>query len=258
MKNGDTQLEISALRAGYGGRAVLNEIDLIIGKGEKVALIGPNGCGKSTLFKVLMGLLTGDAGGISFNGKSLEELATEDRVRLGIGYLPQSSNVFPLLKVEENLNLAHLGGGSADWNSAERIEQVLEDFPILKNLLQKRAGLLSGGERQALALGMTLMREGIALLLLDEPIAELSPKAGTEILARLDEIQKREGFAMIIIEHRLRQIQPHVERLVVMRLGKLVADTDKTEKLIDVEWLDGMYLLSPEKTGGEGADERTG
>jgi len=130
----------------------------------------------------------------------------------------------------------------------EAIDRVLDDLPILRDLLQKRAGLLSGGERQALALGMTLMRK-VELLLLDEPIAGLSPKAGSEVMQSLDDTQKRDRFAMVIVEHRLRQIQPHVSRVVVMRLGELVADTGETQRLTDAEWLDEMFLFSPEQNG---------
>ncbi len=240
-------LEITGLRAGYRGRPVLNGIDLSVNAGERIALIGPNGCGKSTLFKVVMGQVGFTSGEIALHGEGLNDFATEKQVALGLGYLPQSDNVFPHLTVTENLELAEFGGGGPGTGNASGVQRLLKDFPILEKHLRKRAGLLSGGERQALAIAMILTRR-VELLLLDEPIAGLSPNAGRDVMAKLDEIQRREGFAMVIVEHRLRQIQPHVGRLLVMRLGKLVADTLEIDRMTDAEWLDEMYLFSSERT----------
>lgn len=237
-------LEVSDLHAGYNGREVLRGVNLNVTLSETLALIGPNGCGKSTLFKAIMGILRPKSGYVQIDGKSTERIPVEEHCHLGVGYLWQTTNVFPALTVMENIDLAAMGGGESRGYISARRTELLDAFPMLKKHLRMRAGLLSGGERQALAISMVLMRPA-KILLMDEPVAALSQTAGVEILNALKALQNENGFAIIIVEHRLRQIQPYVNRTVVMQNGELVADTHDTNLMTDVDWLHKVYTATP-------------
>lgn len=150
----------------------------------------------------------------------------------------QTRNMFPSLSVEENLHLSFWHGDGA---FATRRDWVLSVFPILRDRLQRRAGLLSGGERQALAIDMVLIRP-VELLLLDEPTAGLSPKAAIELLEALQRAQREETFTCIMVEHNLRLIQPWVTRVLVMQQGRVVADRGDSGLLIDPEQLQRFYV----------------
>ena len=149
-------------------------------------------------------------------------------------------NVFPGLTVLENLQLAGesevvVGGVEA------RISELMAVFPILAAAREKRAGLLSGGQRQSLAEAMVLMRP-TRLLLLDEPVAGMAPEAGRDLLNAVDVLRRKEGFPLVIVEHRLRQVQPHVNRVLVLREGRIVDDTRETERMLDADWLARHYV----------------
>lgn len=243
MSQSTFPLQVANLSAGYYGRCILRSVNVNIGKGESVALIGPNGCGKSTLFRVIAGLLKVSDGSVMLNGQDLTSMSADARARTGVGYLKQTKNVFASLTVGENLLLA---GESAGERSLveERMESIMETFPPLKQAMDKRAGLLSGGQRQSLAVAMVLMRQP-TVLLLDEPVAGLSPTAGQDLLRAIEERRKTDGFSLVIVEHRLRQVQPHVNRVLVMREGAMVDDTPDTTRMLDAEWLANHYLNEP-------------
>lgn len=228
-------LELKHLSAGYGERPVLEEINLAIQPGERVAVIGPNGCGKSTLLRAVIAEMVEATGQVTLKGKSLDKIPTHERVRKGLAYLRQTRNVFPGLSVTENLDLASWGNG------ADR-QIILESFPALNGREKVRAGLLSGGERQALATAMVLMRN-ISVLLLDEPVAGLSPKNATMLLNGISALQKSKGFAMILVEHRLKLIRPHVDRVIILVRGKITEDTNDTDILEDPNRLGTHYQL---------------
>jgi ABC-type branched-subunit amino acid transport system ATPase component len=233
-------LEVDDIHAGYNGREVLRGVSVSIPAGQCVGLIGPNGCGKSTLFRVVTGLLRPAQGVVRIGGKGLAGTSTDARIRAGLGYLEQTKNVFTYLTVEENLRLAgeSLGGG---FDVAGRMGRLVEAFPVLDECKDKRAGLLSGGQRQSLAVAMVLMRP-TKVLLLDEPVAGLSPPAAEGLLRALAALRADEGFATIIVEHRLRMVEPHVDRVLVMREGRIVDDTTETGRMLDAQWLAGHYL----------------
>lgn len=228
-------LEIDGLSADYGGTPVLDSLDLRVEAGERVALIGPNGCGKSTLLRSIVGQTVRATGGIRLKGEEIRGLATDQRMRGGIGYLRQERNVFSGLTIAENLELAGCANGTDQ-------QEVLASFPLLRGREAVRAGLLSGGERQALASAMILSRK-VDLLLLDEPVSGLSAKNAAKVLEGIAERQRVQGFAMVVIEHRLRLLRPHVDRVVIMVRGQIVEDTNDPSILEDPERLGAHYQL---------------
>lgn len=226
---------ITGLSAGYGGRHVLEKVDIRLAAGERLALIGPNGCGKSTLLRAVTAELVESEGSIRHNGEEIANLETDAVIRRGIGYLRQTKNIFTGLTVGENLDLA-------SWHGEAQREDVMKFFPVLKGREHVRAGLLSGGERQALAVAMVLVRR-VTLLLLDEPIAGLSPRNASMILDGISRMQKNAGFSTIIVEHRLRLVRPHVDRVVIMVKGAIAEDTADVMILEDKARLERHYLL---------------
>lgn len=231
-------LTADTIHAGYQDRPVLHGVSLQVNVGEKVLLIGPNGCGKTTLLKVLAGTLRPQSGQILFKGKDVSDTPVHCRICSGMGFLMQTRNIFPSLTVEENLLL---GFWHRNGNYAERQSRMLAIFPMLKDKLGHRAGLLSGGERQALAISMILMRP-VDLLLLDEPTAGLSPKAANTILEAVHEAQETAGFTSIMVEHNIRLVYQWVSRALVMKQGRLVAEESDPSALLNHETLQRYYF----------------
>jgi len=231
-------LSLASIFAGYRDRPVLHNVSFAVGQNERAAMIGPNGCGKTTLLKVVAGALRPTGGQVMFHAKDIVHTPGHQRIRMGMGYLMQTRNIFPSLSVEENLHMSFWHGDGA---FAARRDWVLSVFPMLRDRLQCRAGFLSGGERQALAIGMVLIRP-VELLLLDEPTAGLSPKAAIEILEALHRAQAEERFSCVMVEHNLRLIQPWVTRVLVMQQGRVVADRDDPSILLNQEQLQRFYF----------------
>lgn len=231
-------LSAENISAGYQDRPVLQDVSVYVDKGEKVLLIGPNGCGKSTLLKVLAGVLRPWKGCVRLKETEVSHVLGDRRIRLGMGYLMQSRNIFPSLTVEENLQLSFW---DTEGNYRERRDWLLTVFPMLKDKLSYRAGLLSGGERQALAISLVLMRP-VDLLLLDEPTAGLSPKAAAMILEAVHEAQAVARFAAIIVEHNLRLVHEWVSRVLIMNQGRIVAEESEPSRLLDHDTLQRFYF----------------
>ena len=229
-------LEVDGLHAGYGEHEILRGVGLRVDEGEIVAVIGPNGAGKSTLLKTLAGLLVPTAGVVRFRGRELTRAAPEAMIRLGLCYVPQESNIFPALSVEENLVI---GGWVARAPRAARLQEVLELLPSLAGRLRQRAGTLSGGERQMLAMGMALMVEP-ALLLLDEPSAGLAPALQRLIFDRVREINAR-GVGIVLVEQNARESLRICRRGYVMAVGKAQAEGPGATLLEDSE-IRRLYL----------------
>ena len=231
-------LDVEDISAGYRERPVLHEVSFTVSSGERVVLIGPNGCGKTTLLKVISGALRPAFGHVVLKGENLMHTAVDARIRQGMGYLMQTNNIFPSLSVDENLHLS-FWHGNGEYLS--RRDWILNIFPMLQDRLNHRAGLLSGGERQALAISMVLIRP-VDLLLLDEPTAGLSPKAADTILESLRCAQEEAGFTSIMVEHNLRLIQGWVTRILVMNQGRIVADCGDPASMLEAETLQGFYF----------------
>ncbi len=234
----ETMLKLENIYAGYGKREVIKGINLSVSRGEKLLIIGPNGSGKSTLLKVIVGEVKKSKGAIFFKNEKLDGIQTYKRIRKGIAYLSQTNNIFPSLTVEDNFRLAF-------WDEKEeKIEdyenRMFQLFPFLRDFWKVRAGILSGGQRQALAVGMVLLKEK-DLYILDEPTAGLAPLAARDIL----EVIKKEGSekekTFILVEHNLRWVQDWYDRLIVMREGVIHSEKHSSEEL-SKDFLEKVYF----------------
>jgi ABC-type branched-subunit amino acid transport system ATPase component len=193
-------LTVEGVSAGYEQMEILHDVSIEVRPGEIVTLIGPNGAGKSTLMKTVFGLLRPRRGTIRLEGRDITGLAPSALVRRGISYVPQVDNVFPSLTVEENLEM---GAVVREDDVRPRIEEVLAIFPILRAKRRLKAGGLSGGERQMVAMGRALMLDP-RLLLLDEPSAGLSPVLVDVVFEKIEAIN-RGGVAILLVEQSARE-----------------------------------------------------
>jgi ABC-type branched-subunit amino acid transport system ATPase component len=193
-------LAAHSITSGYGEVPVVRDVSIRLGQDEIVTIIGPNGAGKSTLLKALFGFLPAWQGRVSLAGDDVTGLPPEKLVRRGLAYVPQTENVFPSLTIRENLAM---GGFTRADGVEDRITWVFDLFPVLAERPRERAGRLSGGQRQTLALGRALMLEP-AVLLLDEPSASLSPRMVETVFASVIEIN-RHGTAVLMVEQNARQ-----------------------------------------------------
>jgi ABC-type branched-subunit amino acid transport system ATPase component/ABC-type branched-subunit amino acid transport system permease subunit len=218
VTNRPEMLGVGGLVAGYGAEPVLHGIDLQVKQGEVVALLGANGAGKSTLMKALAGLHRPVQGGIHLEGRDLKNLGAEQIVAQGLVLVPEGRQVFPELSVLDNIRLgAFLQSGERD----ARVEEQLKRFPRLRERLQQRAGLLSGGEQQMLAIARALMSRP-RILLLDEPSLGLAPKIITELFAALDVLRK-EGMTLLLVDQMAGLALALADRAYVMEEGRIVA-----------------------------------
>ena len=230
-------LEIESLEGGYGSVQILYGIDMHVDEGEFVTIIGPNGCGKSTLIKTIFGIATHYGGNVSYRGENVSGWRTDQLVNHGIAYVPQVDNVFPSLSVEENLQM----GGNSLPNTIlnERIERSLDMFPDLRSREHDLAASLSGGERQMLAISRALISDP-SLLLLDEPTAALSPLYQEQIIGRIDSLREN-GITILIVEQNARLSLSRSDRGYIMSNGKIVHSGDAQNILTDPEI--GEYFL---------------
>jgi ABC-type branched-subunit amino acid transport system ATPase component len=208
-------LEAVDLRAGYGELEILHDVSLAVPPGGFVSVIGPNGAGKSTLLKAIYGLVDTRGGAVRFEGRDVTARRPHELTRLGLNYVPQLDNVFPNMSVLENLEI---GAVPLDGGPAERIEAVLETFPVLKARRRQRAGTLSGGERQMLALARALM-PAPRLLLLDEPSAALAPAVVDALFERLEAVN-RAGIAVLMVEQNARRSLSLCDYGYVLDMGR--------------------------------------
>lgn len=191
-----TLLSVERLHCGYGSNEIIHGIDFHIDPGEVVTILGPNGCGKTTFIKALMGYVRSTRGRIRFGGQDIAKLTVTERAALGIGYVPQLSNVFKPLTVIENLEMGGYRLDRAGRNAA--IDRLFALFPILRTRAAQRAGTLSGGERQVLAMARSMM-VAPKLMFLDEPSAGLSPRRADEIFEHISTVTGL-GTAAVLIE----------------------------------------------------------
>ena len=230
-------IEVKNLVAGYlPGVNILNGINFYADKGELIGIIGPNGAGKSTLLKAIFGLVKVREGAITLNGESIVGLKANQLVGKGVGFIPQTNNVFPSLTIEENLQMGLFQQPS---KYKERVDFVVSIFPELAKRLKQRAGSLSGGERQMVAMSRALMMDP-AVLLLDEPSAGLSPVRQDEAFLRVSEINKA-GVTCIMVEQNARRCLQISDRGYVLDQGK-DAVVGKGRELLNDPQVIGLYL----------------
>lgn len=210
-------LQLENVHGGYGEVKVLNGVDILVGEGEIVSVVGPNGSGKSTMMKAIFGLVKPEEGKIVYKGENITGLEPFEIVRRGICYVPQESNVFTSLTVDENLEM-----GAYILNQPQEVskgkERVYGIFPLLKEKTKSQVATLSGGMRQMVAFGRALMLDP-ELVLMDEPSAGLAPRLVTETLMKLQEINER-GKALLIIEQNVRRALELCHRGYVLDMGK--------------------------------------
>ena len=188
------------MTGGYGGADILNSCTIAVDKGEIAVIVGPNGAGKSTAMKAIFGMLNLRKGHVLFDGEDITTLSPQERVLKGMGFVPQTHNVFTSMSVEENLEM---GAFIRQDDFRQTLEQVYELFPILKQKRRQPAGELSGGQRQQVAVGRALMTQP-KVLMLDEPTAGVSPIVMDELFDRIIEIA-RTGIAILMVEQNARQ-----------------------------------------------------
>lgn len=229
-------LDVQGLDAGYGAMQILFDVSLHVQPAEQVLVFGPNGAGKSTLMKALVGLNAPSRGQVTVLGRDLTGKPAETVVRNGLGYVPQLENVFASLSVEENVMMGGLPLGRA---RRKRIVAMYEQFPLLEQKRRQRAGTLSGGQRQMLAMARALMVQP-RVLLLDEPTAGLAPQMVEEMFVMVEHIAAA-GTAILMVEQNAKQALAHVDRGYVLENGRIRFDGGANE-LLASEDVGQLYL----------------
>ena len=231
-------LEIEGINAGYGRLHVLFDVNTKVKDKEITVLVGPNGSGKSTLLKTIMGITQVYSGKILFKGNNIQGLPPHTVTKLGVAYLPQVDNVFANLKVRENLLMAGYILGKDE--AKERSREVLEDFPVLNEYMERRAGTLSGGERQMLAMAMATMRRP-QIMLFDEPTGSLAPKMAVEVLDKIISLRDNYGMTLVLAEQNARRALEHGDEAILLVSGRVMYEGGSLELLHHRE-LGKVYL----------------
>jgi ABC-type branched-subunit amino acid transport system ATPase component len=240
-------LEVDKLQVSYGPLMALQGVSLTIQPGEMVALVGPNGAGKSTLLKAIAGLLPAHAGMIRWEGKRIDAEPPQRIVERGIALVPEGRRLFGSMTVRENLEL----GAFTERAQKERrsqLDRVYTIFPRLREREGQRAGLLSGGEQQMLALGRALMALP-RLLILDEPSLGLAPRVVESIFSILAELHHR-GMSLLIVEQNVHVVLARAQRAYILESGKIVGEGE-AQRLLNDDHVRAAYLGPLAKGGSE-------
>ena len=219
-------LSAENMLGGYGETTILNDCSISVKKGEIAVIVGPNGAGKSTAMKAIFGMLDLRAGNIIFDGKDISDLKPQERVKSGMGFVPQTHNVFTSMTVMENLEI---GGFTNQENLSKNISEVFKLFPVLEEKQKQLVGELSGGQRQQVAVGRALMTNP-KLLMLDEPTAGVSPLVVKELFEKITSIA-RTGIAILMVEQNARQALEIADNGFVLVQGENKY-TDRGSKLL--------------------------
>jgi len=231
-------LAIRNLTAGYGRRAIVENVDLAVAAGEIVAVIGHNGAGKSTLLKALFNLAPERAGAIALDGRDVTALPPQRLLAAGLAYVPQEHSVFPQLTVAENLRMgAYLIDDAALYRA--RRQAALRLFPQLEERLDQLAGTLSGGEQRILEIARTLLMDP-KVILLDEPSIGLAPRMIRTVFSAIRTL-KAQGKAVLVVEQNVKQALESADRACVLELGR-IALTDRAAALIGDERVTRLYM----------------
>lgn len=234
----ETLLELQDIAVHYGGVRALDGVDIALDEGEIVALMGPNGAGKSTVLKAIFGLAPIASGELLWHGDQIVPVSYE-MVERGISFVPQGRRVFTHLTVEENLEIGGFIVESKDEVN-RRIAEAMETFPVLKRKQRAKAGTLSGGEQQMLALARGLITDP-KVLLLDEPSLGLAPKIVKEVFSKIKEINERHQTTILVVEHNIKSLLEITDRVYVLDKGK-VAARGTPESLLTSRILERVFL----------------
>ncbi len=229
-------LEAKGITSGYSEIDILHDVAIQVDSNQIVSIIGPNGAGKSTLLKTIFGILKPRHGTITLKEDDITGLKPDKVARKGISYVPQVDNVFPTMTIQENLEM---GAFIRNDDYSRRIEEIYELFPVLGERRKQKAGQLSGGQRQMVAMGRALMLDP-QLLLLDEPSAGLAPKLVDMIFEKIKEINAT-GVAIMIVEQNAREALKMADHGYVLAMGRNVLD-DTGEALLASEEVGKLYL----------------
>jgi len=229
-------LKAEDIIVGYTEIDILHNVTVTVGSGEIVSVIGPNGAGKSTLLKTVFGILKPRHGNVTLKDEDITGLRPDRIVRKGISYVPQVENVFPSMTIQENLEM---GAFIRTDDYSQRLEEVFDLFPVLRERKKQKVGQLSGGQRQMVAMGRALMLDP-QILLLDEPSAGLAPVLVSGIFEKIKEINAT-GVAMIIVEQNAKEALKMADHGYVLAMGKNVLD-DTGEALLANEEVGRLYL----------------
>ena len=233
-----SMLELSGITAGYGAFTALWDVGLHVEPGEAVAVVGPNGAGKTTLMRVISGLLPSRTGRLVFEGADLSGKKAYDVVARGIAHVPEGRRIFPALTVGENLKMgAFLPSARSHYR--ESLERVYTLFPVLAERQAQRAGSLSGGEQQMLAVGRALMSKP-KLILLDEPSMGLAP---VMVLRLFDLIRRvrEEGYTILVVEQNVRQVLKIVDRAYLLEVGRIKME-GRASELAEQDFVRKAYV----------------
>jgi ABC-type branched-subunit amino acid transport system ATPase component len=225
------------LTAGYDGSPVIHGISISVAPGEVVSIVGPNGSGKSTLLKSIVGVVEVLSGTVLIDERDVTGWRSEDVARIGVGYVPQVDDVFPPLSVRENLEMG--GYLLKSRQVAARIDHVMSVFPQLSSMAARRAGKLSGGERKMLAMGRALMLQP-ALVVLDEPTANLAPKIAATVLQQHVRQLAATGASVLVVEQRARAVLEISDRTYVLGGGQLRMEGSPDELAASPEFVDSF------------------
>jgi branched-chain amino acid transport system ATP-binding protein len=237
VRPGFDVLDVRGLRAGYGRVPILQGIDLTLAESEAVGILGHNGMGKTTLVKALIGILRPTAGRIVFQGQDITAAAPFERVRRGLGYVPQGREIFPGLSVLDNLRMGIAGGGRSE---PDVLDSIFQRFPLLRSMRERLGGALSGGEQQILAIARCLCGEP-RLILMDEPTEGIQPSIIDLIQETLIELRQTRRQSLIVVEQNLDFIAGLCERVLTINRGQIVQE-------LTGEQLNDPFLVS-EYTG---------
>ncbi len=238
MEKSQPLLSVEKLSTGYAKKIVLEGVSFYIREGERIAIVGRNGAGKSTLLLTLLGVVKAWGGNILYKGKESTYVSPGERVRSGMALVPQGGHIFANLMVRENLEL---GAYVKDAQTlASSLDSVYGIFPVLRQRATQEAGTMSGGERQMLAIGRALMCQP-KLLMLDEPSLGLAPRVVKELMEKIHSLSTALDTTILIVEQNVREAFKIVERVYVLKLGKIVFE-EKPDTLFRDERLRKAYL----------------
>ncbi len=237
MTSNDVMLRLEKVNAGYGKFHVLFDINLEVPKGKITVIVGPNGAGKTTTLNTIFGLATIHSGKVYYKGNDITKVPAYQRAKMGMAYTLQLFNIFSTLTVKENLLLATYD--IPEDEAKKRMEEVFQLFPILKERLFQKAGTLSGGERQMLAISISLLRKP-DLMLLDEPTAGLAPKIAKEVFNAIRQMGDQ-GYTIVLAEQNAKGALEIGDEAVLIASGRIVAK-GKASELLERKDLARMYL----------------